>query len=121
MSGTIVNDGLPTMEAAEALAAHDLVYVSAAGKVSKTTADTDVAIGVVLRDYALGDKHVSVVPGAKGHTLHMRSAGVIAAGDEVVAAADGECQTKGASTGRVLGIALDAAAGADEVIRVATL
>lgn len=120
MSAEIVNWGLPTFEAAEALAEHDLVYVSAAGKVSKTTAATDMAVGVVLRDYALGDQEVSVVPLGKGTTMKMRASGVIAVGAVIVAAADGEVAAEAtpAAGERPIGIALTAAAQADDVIEV---
>lgn len=121
--GEIVNWGLPTMEAAEALGAHDLVYLSAAGKVSKTTAATDYAIGVVLRDYAVGDKEVSVVPLGKGMVLHMRSSAAITLGGAVVAAADGEIADEGVAAAgeRPIGVAMEAATAADEIIEVFVL
>lgn len=70
-------------------------------------------IGTAGHDAAIGD---SVVVNLPGPVDTMTSAAAIAAGANVENAAAGKVQT--ATTGRILGIALTAATGADQTVQV---
>lgn len=126
VTGPIIADGDLTFEADEDLDKFDLVYISAAGKVSKHTGAAAVtAIGIVDRAYTDGDKDVSVILLTRGRVLMMRSAGAITVGNAVMAVADGEiddyAHTTDAANARdpqLIGVAMTAATGANEEVQV---
>lgn len=129
VTGPIAHDGDITFEAAEALDRFDLVYISAAGKVSKHTGAALVtAIGIVDRAYALGDKEVSVLLLGRGRVLHMRAASAIAVGTAVMPVADGEVDdyaatvnTENVADAQRIGVAMTASGAANDVIKVICL
>ena len=98
-----------------------LVYMSAAGVVTETSADTDLAIGVALPDevaesengdtyYASGDAVVVALRGA-GEVFNLTNTGGVTLGTLVEAAASGAVETHSGGTNdyKIVGIALETA------------
>lgn len=117
MSERINNFGL---EAAAAMVAHRLIKLDSNGKAAYMTAtSTDVPLGVLDRDVALGE----VAGGPclnRGGTIEMMASGAITLAADVYAAADGKVQALpgDAGTYRKIGQAQKAASGDGSVIPV---
>lgn len=105
-----------TLTAGAAITGGQLVYVSAANTVLLTSAATAAWLGVATTDAASGAK-VGVTSGGVQEVV---AGGAVAAGANVIPAADGKVVTIGAETNyaRVVGIALTAAAADGDKIRV---
>lgn len=98
---------------------NDLVKLSSGKAIKNTATATDDPVGVAQQSGAEND-YVTVTLLNKEGTLICRAAGAITAGADVYAAADGEVQALpvGAGTYRKIGIALTAAAGANDRVEV---
>jgi len=104
-----------TFKASAAVVGGRLVAVTGDRTVGPAGADSAAVVGVAGFDAAIGDD-VTVFTRAGGvHSLV--AAGAIAAGAKASSAADGTVQTVGATTNPI-GLALEAAADADDVIDV---
>ncbi|ABR10470.1 MULTISPECIES: capsid cement protein [Bacteria] len=90
-----------------------VVEVSGDRSVSTATADSTKSVGVAARDAKAGEK--VLVHHLNGQVHRLVTAGAVAAGDRVAAAADGKVATATANT---VGLALTSAAAADGVIEV---
>lgn len=100
-----------TFTASATITGGQVVEVSGDRTVAPGTAASTKAIGTAAHDAASGESLVVHIAGAVDTAT---SAAAITAGAEVEAAASGKLQT--ATTGRVLGVALTAAGGADVVV-----
>jgi len=98
-----------------------LVYMSAAGVVTETSADTDIAIGYAIPDevaesenedtyYASGNAVVVALRGA-GEVVNLVNSGGVTLGTAVAAAAGGAVATHSVGTNdyKIVGIALETA------------
>lgn len=103
-----------TFTTSDAVVGGTLVAVSGSGTVATAGADAVNVVGVAGHDAASGDRVVVFTRG--GGVQRLISAGVIAAGAQVISAADGEIATIGGGSNPI-GIALETAA-ADDVIDV---
>lgn len=105
-----------TYQAAAPLVGGNVVYLSAAGQVSPTTAATNAVLGVAVTDAATGD-YVAVI---RGGVQRLVSSAAINVGDAVVSAASGRIASLGAGTNyaQVLGTALTAAGAAGITVDV---
>lgn len=99
-----------TMIAAAAITGGQLVYISASGQVSPTSAATDAWMGVAAFDQPTVGQPVTVLAGVAVHLL--AASGSISAGAAVCAAASGAVAAFGSGTdyNQVVGIAVTAAA-----------
>lgn len=107
-------NGNITFTAAAAIAKGELVKLSS-GKVTPTTAATDLAIGVALDGAATGDIVPVAILGNYTGTVQIKAGGAIAAGDQIAANAT----TTADSTDVIIGIALEAAAASGDMIEIA--
>lgn len=111
-------NGPKTFTSGEALAEKRLVKLSAALVVVYADAADD-AVGV--NDFAVGNGELCSISGLCGcNTREMTAAGAIFANADVYQADDGKIQALpvAAGTYRLVGKALEAAAGADSIIEV---
>lgn len=106
-----------TMTAGAAITGGQLVYVSAANTVQKTSAATAAWLGVAMQDTDSGDQ----VAVSCGGVQELTASAAISVGAAVIPAADGKVATIGSETNyaRVIGIALTAASADGDEIRVA--
>jgi len=102
-----------TFTATTALAGGQVVEVTGDRKVGVSGAASTKAVGTAAHDAAVDD---AVVVHLAGPVDTMTAAAAIAAGSAVESAASGKAQT--ATTGRVLGIALTAAARDGDPVQV---
>lgn len=104
-----------TMTAGAAIVGGELVYVSAANAVQKTSASTAAWLGVATTDAASGAK----VGITSGGVQELIASAAIAVGDVLVPAANGRVAPIGAGTNyaHVVGIALAAQATAGQKVR----
>lgn len=102
-----------TFEATTAITGGRIVEVTGDRKVGTAGAASTKAIGTAGHDAAIGD---NVVVHISGPVDTFVSAGAILAGANVEAAAAGKAQT--ATTGRVLGLSLNATTAADQTVQV---
>lgn len=101
-------------EAEAAIDAYTMVYVSSAGKVSEVSANTDIPLGWVKFDYAVGDT-VTVYTRGKFNVI-VKAANSFALDDVVVIGANGEAEAGPAGVGDwIVGYA-DNAASAGELV-----
>jgi|SRR3972149_133958 len=111
--------GFP-MEAGGAISKYDLVKLhSAEGAVVKTAGDNEEGMAFVHTDSAASGEAVTCY---RSGIVWARAAAAITLGDELMSAADGEVKVRAAVAGtvyNVVGRALGAAAGADELVPVA--
>ena len=107
-------NGNITYTAGGSIAKGDVVKFSD-GKVIKTTAANDAAIGVALDSAENGDIVPVAILGNFTGTVEMKAAGEIAAGAQI--AANGTASAAG--TDVIIGRALEAAAAANDVIEIA--
>jgi hypothetical protein len=97
---------------------NDAVMLTAEGSVIKTTAITDIAIGVALESGPVAGQMIGV---AVAGAAYCRAAAAIAHSVDVQATADGEVVGRGATANtvyRCIGISLAASAAANELIPV---
>ena len=85
------------------------------GKVTPTTAATDLAIGIALDSAASGDIVPVAILGAYTGTVELKAGGAISAGAQVTAAAT----ATSAATDVIIGVALEAAAASGAYIEIA--
>jgi len=110
----IHHDGIVTFTAAAAIAKGELLKFSS-GKVTPTTGATDLPSGVAL-DGAVADAIVPVaILGNKIGTVLVKAAGAISQGAQIAANATATA----AATDVIVGVALEAASAADDLIEVA--
>ena len=105
-----------TFTASAAITGGQVVEVTGDRTVGPGTAASAKAVGTAAHDAASGAKVVVHLPGPVDTAL---SAAAILAGAKVEAAAAGKIQT--ATTGNVLGIALNTVAGADAIVEFARI
>lgn len=106
-----------TIKAAGTISIFSLVKLSSAEAVVNTATYTDCPVGVA-QEAGVDDDFIAVKCIKDGGTHKVRAAGAITAGADIYAAADGEVQALpvGAGTYRKVGIALEAATAADDII-----
>lgn len=107
-------NGNITYTAAAAIAKGQLVKLTG-GKVTPTTAATDIAIGVALDGAAKDDIVPVAILGNYTGTVQVKAGGAIAAGAQVAANATASA----AATDVIVGIALEAASSSGDMIEIA--
>lgn len=110
----IHHDGIVTFTAAAAIVKGDILKFSS-GKVTPTTAATDLAIGVAVDGAASGEIVPVAILGNKIGTVLVKAGGAVSQGAQI--AADGTATA--AATDVIVGIALEAAAASGDLIEVA--
>jgi hypothetical protein len=104
-----------TLTAAAALSAFSRVYVDSSGQAALAT-NNDLHIGVVQMDVASGD----AAPVRLYHpSFMMKAAGAITAGSQVYPTTSG--QISGSAVATEIGMAINAATAANDIIEVAIL
>ena len=107
-------NGNKTYTAGGAIAKGDVLKFSD-GKVIKTTAANDAAIGIALDGATEGDIVPVAILGNFTGTVQIKAAGAISAGVQVAANAT----ATGAGTDVIIGRALEAATAANDMIEIA--
>lgn len=102
--------------AAAPIVGGNVVYLSAAGQITPTTAASNAVVGVAVTDAATGD----TIAVTRGGVQRLVSSAAINVGDSVVSAASGRIASLGAGTNysQVLGTALTAAGAAGVTVDV---
>lgn len=95
--------------------AYRIVKTSASGVVTNTTAATDIMIGVLTDGVADGSAEPQGVSVAISGIAKIKAGGVVAVGDQLTSNGDGRA-IAAAGGNSIIGRALSAASGADEVI-----
>ena len=100
------------------------MYSTTSKSVVLTSAETDMPIGVIADGQSVSatsggaDEPISIIPLNTGGSHKMRASAVIAANALVMPAADGEIATHTGATSYIVGVALEAATAADDLIEV---
>lgn len=108
---------LPTYAAAAAVTGGQVVYLSAAGQITPTSAASAAVVGVATRDGVTGDK----IAVTRGGVQRLTASAAISVGAFVKSAASGKVVTATIGTDphtQVLGFALTAASADGDIIDV---
>lgn len=98
----------------------NIVQVDSNGNAIETTAATQMPAGIALEASANGDSVPIPVALLDGGIVEVVAGAAVTRGGEVMSDSAGRAINATGATARVIGTALDAAAAADEVIRVLT-